>query len=92
MPRGSADFAADDSAFCLCGPQASAAAARALIGKKVALPDGRIGVVKSSGNGFLAVQVDKAGGGHESVNVRPKAVVASEQGRDGVVPGRTPWT
>ena len=36
-------------------------------------------MVKSSGNGFLAVQVDKAGGGHESVNVRPSKVAVASQ-------------
>ena len=51
------------------------------LAKKPRLPcdfSGRSGVVKSSGNGFLAVQV-KTAGGVEKVNVRPKTVAVASQ-------------
>ena len=56
----------------------SAAAARALIGGNVTLTDGRSGIVRKVGNGFLTVHLTTADGGAK-VNVRQSQLVAESE-------------
>ena len=56
----------------------SAAAARALIGKNVTLMDGRSGIVRNTGNGFLTVHLTTADGGAK-VSVRQSQLVAESE-------------